>query len=38
MLTCKTDNCLMGDEEHTPHPEGVAVYCCFCGQVMSAND
>jgi hypothetical protein len=35
MITCKTTNCPMGDEQHYPHPDGIAVVCCFCAQVMT---
>ena len=35
MISCKTEGCSMGDEQHTPHPEGIPVCCCFCAQVMT---
>ena len=38
MLTCKSEGCSMGDEKHTPHPEGLIVICCFCGQELTENE
>jgi hypothetical protein len=38
MLTCKTEGCAMGDEQHTPHPDGIPVICCFCSQELTPND
>jgi hypothetical protein len=38
IITCKTIGCAMGVEQHTPHPEGIPVCCCFCGQVMTPNE
>ncbi len=35
MLTCKTKDCPMGSEKHTPHPEGIPVICCFCSQELT---
>jgi hypothetical protein len=37
-IICKTVNCAMGDETHYPHPDGIPVVCCFCGQVMTTNE
>lgn len=37
-ITCKTENCAMGDEKHYPHPEGIPVVCCFCGVEMTADE
>jgi hypothetical protein len=38
MLTCKTKDCAMGDEKHTPHPDGIPVVCCFCGQELTPSE
>jgi hypothetical protein len=38
LISCKTVACAMGDEQHTKHPEGIPVCCCFCGQVMTENE
>jgi hypothetical protein len=35
IITCKTVQCPMGDEKHTPHPDGIMVVCCFCGLEMT---
>ena len=35
MLTCKTAGCEMGDEKHTPHPDGLIVLCGCCGVEMT---
>jgi hypothetical protein len=28
----------MGDEKHTPHPEGLALICCFCSQELTPDE
>lgn len=38
MLTCKTVNCPMGDEKHTPHVDGIPVICGCCMQEMTADE
>ena len=38
IITCKTENCPMGDEKHTPHPDNIAVICCFCSQELTADE
>jgi len=35
MLSCKTVGCEMGDEQHTPHPDGIPVICGCCGVEMT---
>jgi len=37
-ITCKTVGCPMGDEKHTPHPDGIPVICCFCSQELTADE
>ena len=37
-ITCKTVGCAMGDEKHYPHPDGIPVVCCFCGQELTPNE
>ena len=38
MLTCKTAGCEMGDEQHTPHPDGLIVICGCCGVEMTPDE
>jgi hypothetical protein len=38
MLTCKTAGCEMGDEKHTPHPDGLIVLCGCCGVEMTPDE
>lgn len=38
MITCKTVDCPMGVEKHTPHPEGLIVFCGCCGVEMTADE
>jgi hypothetical protein len=38
MLTCKTAGCEMGDEKHTPHPDGLIVLCGCCGVEMTLDE
>jgi hypothetical protein len=38
MLTCKTVGCEMGDEKHTPHPDGLIVLCGCCGVEMTPDE
>jgi hypothetical protein len=38
MFTCKTENCPMGDEKHSAHPEGLALICCFCSQELTPDE
>jgi hypothetical protein len=38
VITCKTKDCPMGAEKHTPHPDGIPVICCFCSQELTPNE
>ena len=38
MLTCKTAGCEMGDEKHTPHPDGLMLLCGCCGVEMTPDE
>jgi hypothetical protein len=38
MITCKTVGCEMGDEKHTPHPDGLIVLCGCCGVEMTPDE